>query len=228
MSEKDDRLLRERNLAFFGAVTASLSHELNNVYTIINELSGLLEDFMVGAEQGVPLKPERIKGAVEKIGAQVQRGKVLVKRLNSFAHSADEAVAAVSLRELLDRITAIAQRLATLKRAKLECEFPDEDVELTTNPFVLQQVVFSAIRMALEAVDEKRIISVSYEKSESGSVVVVSSADPVSKTDDEDAERAVLALLMRELGGTAEYVPGADDSFCFRFVLPRALPHSNS
>ena len=228
MSDIDDRLLRERNLAFFGAVTASLSHELNNVYTIINELSGLLDDYMIGAEQGVPLKPERLKGVAEKIGAQVQRGKILVNRLNSFAHSSDEAVATVGLRELLDRIAAIAQRFATLKKTKLECEFPEEDVKLTTNAFVLQHAVFSCIRMALDAADEKWLISVSYEKSEPGHVFLVNSADPVSKTEGEDAERAVLSLLMKELGGTVEYVPGPDDSFCFRFVLPRALPHLNA
>jgi len=224
MSDVDERLLRETNMAFFGAVTASLSHEINNVLSIINELSGLLDDYMAAAEQGVPLNPQKLKGIAEKAEKQVQRGKVLVKRLNSFAHSADEAVATVGLHELLDRMIAIAQRLATLKKAELRPELPETDVELTTNPFVLQQAVFGCVKMALEAADEKRLITVSYEIPESGAVVLVKSADPVPETEEGKAERSVLSLLMGELGGTVEYVPGPDAALTFKLVLPRVLP----
>ena len=228
MSEADERILRETNMAFFGAVTASLSHEINNVFSIINELSGLLDDYMAAAEQGAPLNPQKLKGIAEKAEKQVQRGKILVKRLNSFAHSSDETVATVGLHELLDRMIAIAQRLAVLKKAELRSELPDEDVELTTNPFLLEQAVFSCIKMSLEALDENRIITVSYEISKSGAVVLVKSADPVHETEEGKAERSVLALLMSELGGTVEYVPGPDACFSFKLVVPRSIPGANA
>ena len=41
--QTDEQLLRERSLAFFGAITASVSHELNNVISILDQnLVGIL------------------------------------------------------------------------------------------------------------------------------------------------------------------------------------------
>ena len=48
-----DLAARQNGFAFFGAITASLSHELNNVLATIKELSGLLEDLVHA------VKPER-------------------------------------------------------------------------------------------------------------------------------------------------------------------------
>jgi C4-dicarboxylate-specific signal transduction histidine kinase len=227
MMDNDDRFLREKNLAFFGAVTASLSHEINNVFTIINELSGLLDDYMYAAQQGRALDPEKLKRTCEKISAQIERGKTIVKRLNTFAHSTDKGVAKVNLREQLERITAICQRLAAMKKAGIETGFPEEDVELSTNPFVLQQAVFSCIQMALAAAGEQRFITVRYEKPESGALIFVESADPIARTEETEAEMSVLSLIMKELGGTIDGAPGPDGGFCFKLVLPAAITDSS-
>jgi C4-dicarboxylate-specific signal transduction histidine kinase len=223
MNDKDEHYLWRKNLAFSGAVTASLSHEINNVLTIINELAGLLDDHMAAAEHGRPLDPDKLKKTTDKIAKQIERGKTIVKRLNSFAHSSDESVASVSLRQLLERITAICERFASLKRAVIESEFPEDDVELTTNPFMLQQAVFSCIQMCLAAADRERRVAVRYEKVDSGAVVLVEGADSVSSTDEVRAEMAFLTLLMRELDGAVEHVPGSGEGSRFRLVLPTVM-----
>jgi len=45
-------LLHKKELEFFGKITACISHELNNVLSIINEYTGLLEDLMLTCGDG--------------------------------------------------------------------------------------------------------------------------------------------------------------------------------
>ena len=61
MVSGDERRSAEIGLAYVGAMSASISHELKNVLAVIHENAGLLEDLSLRADQGVPLEPERLK-----------------------------------------------------------------------------------------------------------------------------------------------------------------------
>ena len=61
MDEKIRRQLREQNLAFFGMISAGMSHEMRNVLSIIGEYAGLLDDFLVAAERGAPLDSDKLR-----------------------------------------------------------------------------------------------------------------------------------------------------------------------
>ena len=226
--DESDKLLRERSLAFFGAITASLSHEINNVYTIINELGGLLGDHMLMAERGRPIDPAKLKGISEKIESQVHRGKEIVRQLNGLAHSVDHPEEQVNLRETLGRVIAVCRRFASMKKTALEGVFPENEVDIRANPFALQQAVFWCIRMAIEAADGGRQIRVRYEAADPGARLIVESADPVRRTDEVESELAYLSLLMTELGGRIESEPGAGDISSFRLSFPPAPPKSSS
>ena len=56
-----NRLLHEMELSFFGTISASVSHELNNVLSIINEYAGLLDDLVTADKKGIPFENEKIK-----------------------------------------------------------------------------------------------------------------------------------------------------------------------
>ncbi|MBI4720749.1 MAG: hypothetical protein HY770_05940 [Chitinivibrionia bacterium] len=223
MDGTSDRFWQEKNLAFFGAVSASLSHEINNVFTIINELAGLLDDHMLRLDQDLPIDPKKLKEISEKIAKQVRRGEALVKLLNRFAHSADHWIAEVGLREMLERIVTISQRFAMLNKAGIQTQFPGDELLLRTSPFLLQQAVFHCIRMELAAADTKRMITVGMERSAGGgALILVESADPVRRTEERDAELAFIARCMEELGGTLERLPGEETIDCVRLGLPPA------
>ena len=53
-----ERVMWENSLAFFGAITASVSHELNNVMSIIDQNNGLLKDLLA---VGHPISNERLE-----------------------------------------------------------------------------------------------------------------------------------------------------------------------
>jgi len=54
-------------LKFFGIITASVTHELNNILSIIDQSAGLVEDFMANPDSGVPLTEEKLKQITAKI-----------------------------------------------------------------------------------------------------------------------------------------------------------------
>ena len=83
--DEREQLRREKDLAFFGAITASVSHELNNVISIVYQTAGLLNDLLAGAQRGRPISDERLEQIAIRIGEQTERGAAIIKRLNAFA-----------------------------------------------------------------------------------------------------------------------------------------------
>jgi signal transduction histidine kinase len=117
-----DTFARE-GFQFFGTMSASISHEIKNALAIINENAGLLEDYALLAEKGRPIDPERLKVLAGQVMKQIKRADNLVKRMNRFAHSADEPLKNIDLGETLELITAIAQRVASMRGGRWNWRF---------------------------------------------------------------------------------------------------------
>jgi C4-dicarboxylate-specific signal transduction histidine kinase len=128
-------VISETGLQFFGKMSASISHEIKNTLAIINENAGLLEDFTIMADKGIPLDPERLKSLAEKVMAQIRRANGIVKNMNAFAHSVDEPVKRVELGELVELVTMLAGRFAVMRGVALEPTRPMSPVMITTHPF---------------------------------------------------------------------------------------------
>ena len=60
----------DTDLKFFSAITASVTHELNNVLSIINQTGGLLEDLLYGVNQGEDINPDQLEKIAGKISLQ--------------------------------------------------------------------------------------------------------------------------------------------------------------
>ena len=112
----------ETALRFFGKMSASISHEIKNVLAIINENAGLLEDYNLMAEKGIPLNPERLKTLAETVMTQIKRADVIVKNMNKFAHSVDDAKKTVDVREVLELVRALSSRFAAMRGVVLDLQ----------------------------------------------------------------------------------------------------------
>ncbi len=102
----------EAGLQFFGKMSASNFHEINNVLAIINENAGLLEDLSLMVEDGMPIEPKRLQSVSEKIVKQVRRANKIVKNINRFSHSVDKPVKRIDLGETLAFMAELSERLA--------------------------------------------------------------------------------------------------------------------
>jgi C4-dicarboxylate-specific signal transduction histidine kinase len=203
MKPDDNLVLREQESAFWGTITASISHEMNNVMSIINECAGLLDDLIAATGGEGQIDCDKVQGTSQNIAKQVKRGTTIIKRLNRFAHSCDAPLANVDLNTLILEVVGLAQRFVRLKRVCLETELEDADIMLDSNAFVLQHAIFVCIQLSLNATDLDQCITIRSEKGPSGAIVQVTCHHRLG---DEEAKNplCLLALLMEQLGGKAE------------------------
>ena len=195
----EDKLLGNNGLAFSGAITASVTHELNNVYSIIDQTIGLLDDLLAVTSPDRPIEPEKLQRITEKIQAQTQRGVGIIKRLNTFAHSVDEPVREFEINQLVENLTELSRRFANLKKAELEVELLPEEVNLVSNPFLLQQAIYLCYRQLLANAEKGHLVSVRVGREDGSINITLSKQPPDAALGDFDS--GYLELVMSRLGG---------------------------
>lgn len=139
-----------RDLEFFGKITASISHELNNVVSIIDQVGGLLEDYVAMMKSGYTPNVDQLEKVSQKIQMQTGRGVDIIRNLNKFAHSVDDPLKEFDLNDVLSNLCTICQRLAGLKRVTLKEDFAETELMVTNNPFLVQEIIFLALQWAFD------------------------------------------------------------------------------
>jgi C4-dicarboxylate-specific signal transduction histidine kinase len=166
------RDLSVSGLNFFGRISASVTHELNNVLAIIEQTGGLLEDLLASHPEGQPIAREQLEKIAGRIEEQSARGTEIVKRLNMFAHSIDESEVSFEVGSTIENLCALTERLAGLKRVSLTAR-TEEPLTLVGNPFGFQQGLFLAIQLCLLAAQEGDTITITSERLAPGLAVHV-------------------------------------------------------
>jgi signal transduction histidine kinase len=221
MSEEEIRLLRERALSFFGKITASLSHEINNSMAIISQLSGLMEDLLLSAERGQTLDEQKFKDLSQRITNQVKKGQDIIKRLNRFSHSVDDPDTAFDVVEVLERLVSLAQRFAFLKGVSLEHSSEHDSIVLRGNPFGLQQAVFICIQHALNASKKDETVKVTL-RADNSAVTISTTCASLPEEIQSNPDLSFLLLLMEELGGKVEVGSNSGEERDVALIFPRA------
>ena len=209
MSENKSDESKEAGLAFFGAITASVTHELNNVMAVINELTGLLDDLLYGAGQGMPIDAEKLRSVQERLAKQVDRGRTIIKRLNKYAHTTDRPVVEYDLMEILGNLTDICRRFADMKKVRLESTFPAEPTKVSGNPFAMQHAVYLCLRYALENTTAGELIGVNADRGDAGIRVEVTGPN-IDENKIDDERLAILRSLLETQNGKLDFTRGAD------------------
>jgi signal transduction histidine kinase len=220
MSYSDDQL-RRKSLEFSGRITASLSHEINNVMAIINELSGLLDDFTFAAESGRPIDLERQKTTVRKITGQIYRGREYIQQLNSFAHMMDSKKQDLDLFKCAEQIAFVCQRFARNRKVGLTVGSPMDVPPVQGNSFELLHVMFRLVVLAMDVSPPESgiILQVGMEKEE---ICIAVTGDTVLDKDEGfSKENASLLGIVEKLGGTLTSSLRPGETIRLVAVLPR-------
>lgn len=153
----------ETGLRFFGKMTASISHEIKNVMAIINESAGLLEDYSLMAEKGMPIDPERIKVISGRVAAQVLRADGIATNMNGLAHSVDDFRKSVCIRETLTLAVGLTQRLADMRSVALALKLPSAPPTVITSPFHLQNLIWQILDFAMDVSGDGKTVGLTVE-----------------------------------------------------------------
>ncbi len=212
MASKLD-IVGETGLQFYGKMSASLSHEIKNALSVIQEHAGLVEDFTVMAEQGIPINIERVKTLAGKIKGQIDRANGIIKGMNQLAHSMDESVKSVELGEVLTLLVTLSHRFASVRGIILEAKPLPTGVTIRTSLFFLQNLAWLCLDFAMYGAGKKKTVGLSAEKTELGAKLRFTQleglADAPIETFPGEREKALLEILNGEVTtdiGTQEIV----------------------
>ncbi len=202
MSDDSARLAIE-GVRFFGEMSASVSHEIKNVLAVINENAGLLADMLLMQANGVSLDSGRLDRMARSIAGQVRRGDAVVKGLNRFAHSADDARETVDVVDALHFMITLAGRLIAKHGPPPQITAPADAVNAHTNRFFLEYLVWACLRRAMQAASVEHPVAIAVENGDRGIVIryhgLNADALAVPPAFPSSREASVLALLGADL-----------------------------
>lgn len=214
--EQQDAIISQICIDTFARIAASISHEIKNTLSIINENAGLLEDLaaMAGDDGGV--SGERIKRATSSIARQVERSNVIMKNLNRFAHSGDVPIAWVNLDEVLDLVLNLSSRQAAMKQVGVTLTCPPA-IECRTKPIVLEALLYELFCRVYNTAEEKAALLIDGGEDSSGIVIKTRPADRHASWSLPTPDNRLLPLITH-LGGTFHHEQGS-----LSLILPKKI-----
>lgn len=196
-------VISEQGLQFFGKMSATISHEINNALAIINENAGLLQDFTLMADKGMPLDPDRVNSLAGKVISQIRRAEGIVKNMNRFAHSVDEPVKRVDLGDFVEFVTILSGRFASMRGVSVEPKPAERPVMITTNPFLLENLIWICLDFAMDAAGEGNTIDIVTLETEHGAQIRFMKMKDLAKALPDklpaEREKALLDVLRADL-----------------------------
>jgi signal transduction histidine kinase len=205
------------DLAFFGRINASISHELKNIFAIISETSGLLADLVELAEKGNKADMEMFKTCSRDIEEEIQRGFATVKAMNTFSHSVDQTFASVSVVELLDLVVRIAGYLSYASKIILNLP-QSNDLIVSTCPFRLQHLLYQALVFAFKKTGPEGEIRIAAEHDENADVRIL-----FSNLGEIDGAVFPVEQMMTISQSIHSRIRVADDFQSFEVIIPKAI-----
>lgn len=207
-----------KEIKFFGRIMANVSHEFNNILSIISELAGLLKDLSLMARKGRELSPDKIEAVSDNISRQVARGKHLITHMNRFSHSADETRSRIDLGQAVENMQVLADRIFRNRQTGFAFPAPPDECALDTDPFEIRHILFVCLDCFLDASSPE--VTVTLHRSESGTELEMRLSGHISGNPDDysarfDAVRKKAAALEGRL------VCEHNESFLrIRLILP--------
>lgn len=199
----DTGIIGETGLQYFGKMSALISHEIKNVLAIINENAGLLEDYTMMAEKGMPIDSKRLKTASGRIMAQIQRAECIIKNMNKFAHSVDENIRAIDLSEVIDLVVALSAKFVSMHNVKIELNPTLEQVSITTSPFFIENLLWRCLNFSVDSIGQGETIGIMLEETEKGAEIKFTGIQDIGESQPDsfpgDAEKALLKTLKAEV-----------------------------
>ena len=202
MGVKPD-IIAETGLQFFGRISASISHEIKNVLAIVNENAGLLEDYSIMAEEGMPLDPARLKKMASTVMNQVSRADEITKNMNRLAHTIDDTIATVELNEIIELFMALTARFVAMRAVKVELRLPASPLKITTAPFYLMNLLWLCLEFSMSASGDEKRVELVVQETENGVRIrfrrLAGLSAALLETFPSDREKNLLALLAAAL-----------------------------
>ena len=145
-----ESVAQSEKMATVGRMAASVAHEINNPLAIIQEQVGVMTDCL--ADSGCTLSPEELRERLQKVNAQVQRGRKVTHRLLGFSRRLSPDVEPVDVAEALNETVLFLAKEAEALSINIVKEFDPATPIIRTSLAQMQQVFLNLLNNAIDAV----------------------------------------------------------------------------
>ncbi len=200
MTSHPSDLIHKQGLRFFGAVNASISHELKNIFAIISETAGFLNDLTQLSKQGKPFDLSLLENCSNSIAEEIERGFDTIRQMNQFAHSVDHPVDGIRIGDAVALAVRLTGFLSFARKTRMDdsLDTSSEDGSVITSPFLFQALVYRTLSALYRAMDISDELTVSLRDSDPSSVTLVFSHDrPADLTGFPDIRTAEVAEVLQ-------------------------------
>jgi len=158
---------------FFGITNRLISHEVKNILAIISETSGLMNELVELSKEGRVLEPNKLCSLSESMIEEVQRANRIIRNMNTFAHSVDDFIREVDIREIVGLMMEVCPLESALRKTELSLVDGDACV-MYTSAFFLENLLFHVINFSLRHPDSGKKIRISLESKDGKSRINLS------------------------------------------------------
>jgi signal transduction histidine kinase len=181
-------------------MSASVSHEIRNKLAVINEKAGLVQDIALAMKSGRAVDPGRLEVQAGKIIDQIRQANQIVGALNRLGHVVDTSRSRIDMTTLVGLVVELYGRKASQAEITIDTEGLKHGVWVTTNPFLLADLIGACVDAALPRVDGSRTLAITSEPSGDGAIVRFRHLDEVDDSDvqfggEASGVRAMLEVL---------------------------------
>lgn len=161
-----------RTEQFMGLITASVTHEMQNVLATIRESAGLMGDLLSLPGDACAKHQDKFRKVTSMIDEQVERGMRLSDALNRFAHAADDEPRSTDAAQALETVLFLARRLSSRKGVRFEAAPPSGTAVCGLSPLEFMLLVFEVMEFLLERLASRTVVYMSAAKALGGTAVV--------------------------------------------------------
>jgi hypothetical protein len=202
MRSSSSDLIHKQGLRFFGAVNASISHELKNIFAIISETAGFLNDLTQLSKQGKPFDLSLLENCSNSIAEEIERGFDTIRQMNQFAHSVDHPVDGIQVSDAVVLAVKLTGFLSFARKTRLDDSLKapskSKDGSVITSPFLFQTLIYRTLSALYRALDTSAELTLSLRDSDPSSVTLFFSHDrPADLTGFPDARTAEVAEVLQ-------------------------------
>jgi two-component system, NtrC family, sensor kinase len=137
-------------LASIGRLAAGVAHEINNPLSIINQKTGLMQDFMEFSDDFT--HKDVMSESLDGIQKSVERCKVITHRLLGFARQTDVAVEEIDVNATIREVIDFLAKEATYNQIVIGFDLSQDIQKIWSDRGPLQQVFLNIANNAIDAI----------------------------------------------------------------------------
>jgi len=223
MTDNNENILRDCQLASLGKMLAGYSHELKNHLAIINESAGLMGDLLemgiIDDEQSI----QRFKKIISVIEERINQANTMAKHMSSFAHKMDIPDSNFDVNELLNEEFAFLDRFFWIKSVSVKKKLQSELPAVCNNPSLLQFVIFTYIHKIVAGIESGGEIALSSQMQGQNILIIIDAPNLSALTIDQDScspDAAAIKYALNKMGIAIMEETLADDRHKTTLTIP--------